>query len=113
MCCDSQETIWNLSYGKNEIRQSGRYGALRHSVVFGVVRALDEDQSAFGLDIPDAERPVRTGAGKNDTHGMSIVRARQGAEEVIDRSPLPPMCSSADRRKCVSIASIFALGGIT
>lgn len=60
---EAENTRGDFRYGQNEIRQSGRDGALRHPVVFRLIRILYNDEPAVCLDIFHAERAVRSGTG--------------------------------------------------
>ena len=58
---------------------------LGHGVEFGVVlRILNDYQAALGLDVLNAERSVRSGAGENDADGMTIMSGGKSPEEVVD-----------------------------
>ena len=72
----------------DKIRQPGCNGTLRHSVEFGIVWVLNNNQTALCLDIFDAERAIRTCSRQDHGDGMSVVRARKSTKEMVYRRSL-------------------------
>ena len=78
----------DLANRQDEIGKTGGYGAARHGPIFGLVRILDENDALRLLHCLNADRAIRTGAGKDDGEVVTPLRSKR-AEEKIDRSPLP------------------------
>jgi hypothetical protein len=77
-----------FAYRQDEVSNSGCNRAARHRREFGFVGILHQDDAAGFLDGPHADRAVGPGTGQDDGATVAVL-FRQGAEEQVDRRPLP------------------------
>ena len=64
-CADSEELTRDLDRCQHEVHASGRYGALRHTAVFGTI-VLSEGHPTFGFDGLDSRGSVKARSGQYD-----------------------------------------------
>ena len=86
--CDLHQLGGDLLGEEDQVHDAGRDRGARHTVVACRFRRLREHDSAGGLHLADADRPVGGGAGEDDGDGALLRGLREAAEEEVDRRVL-------------------------
>src|SRR5262245_3897304 len=76
--------------------------SMRHTGVLRGFLVLDEGEATLGLDRPEAEHAVRTGARQDHADRAPFQRLRERAEEVVDRRMAVGRDTRRDREDAVT-----------
>lgn len=105
---EAQDGRRDLAEREHDVHQARGDRAERHPVVVGVVGRLHDREAALLSDRLHAERAVASGPAEDDAHGVSVVGAREGAKEVVDRGAVA--AALLERRQAEVRVDRFEIG---
>ncbi len=106
---DLRQALGQAREWRDEVRDAGGDRVLRHGREVGLGRLLHHDDAAGFLDGTDPRRAVRTGARQD--HGDAVAAGSgDGAEEHVDRCPVPARLGEGPGRDAVAFDHQLAVG---
>ena len=81
---DPRQLARQLLHRQAEVDAASGQGALRHAIVGGRLRALNEGHAAGGLDGTQPLGAIRAGAREHDAHGLGATVVGERAQKAVD-----------------------------